>query len=287
MTTSSTSSTSSVCTFSYEVVPVLFPAKTRNHGFLFLEKLCMGVVKNYLNGKLSKKELEAFFDMRISMCNHSNEYVNIGIIRQFQDIAEFLGNTPPYGDFLPKEVFDAARALAHQYSHEWGSNPGIMYMVEMGIDLSLDMIHDFCMKIPWQWHGITYPNWDGHASRHTTGSGRLSWCITPEGVEFEISRPEGVCLKYSTLTKELRGTHVPTGWRHIDALNEALRAVGDSIPDEKAAYYTCTSQVENETVSPERFMATKLYGRYEGEVLPELDKFEWLSIEYGYTDGLV
>lgn len=94
--------------------------------------------------------------------------------------------------------------------------------------------------------GITAPTWDPALQFlvHTTGSGRLEWCIGPRSVNFNVFRPNGhhrtaILHGYTSGAGNLtvKSTGAAYAFRHQTALKEALLTVVDDVQAVEAALF--------------------------------------------------
>jgi hypothetical protein len=87
-----------------------------------------------------------------------------------------------------------------------------------------------------EWGGFLYASDpDTGIISHVTGTGRLTWVITPEGeVTLKVSRPSGpvltVMVSPSGETRVTQSVPQSLGSRHVDTARWALRALGVSCP---------------------------------------------------------
>jgi len=138
-----------------------------------------------------------------------------------------------------------AHILASTFGHEWTgavSPQGIKSLAIMG-HLSVATIYEIVDakaegdKTPYWMRGIQAPTLSPEGDVvHTTGSGRLTWAITPEGdTTLTISRPGGIpCLVAHVSSwgdwRVERGS-APSEMRHAEALAFALRPLIDAFPE--------------------------------------------------------
>jgi len=151
--------------------------------------------------------------------------------------------------------FCTAWALARAYWHGWAADYGTSF-TDMVEDVHLAAsAEEACERIrarykalpsfPGQIAGIECPELAGDNIVHTTGTGRLSWVVRPDGsVSFTVSTPYGVVAQAEVSAPEVARTRygepyirrTANMWardarpRHVMALNKAISVLA-TIPE--------------------------------------------------------
>ncbi|HWQ28442.1 MAG TPA: hypothetical protein VNN12_05415 [Dehalococcoidia bacterium] len=131
----------------------------------------------------------------------------------------------------PQTQLERAHALARAYGHEWGV---LIHPVEIRAIEDLSIIPALVAERRYERAivGIDRPDVDDDGViRHTSGTGRVSWVVAPDGrVEFRVNRPSGTVLVLDAPTDvaarasvSVLGTYYA---RHYREIERAIRALG-------------------------------------------------------------
>jgi hypothetical protein len=127
---------------------------------------------------------------------------------------------------MTRNQFDTAYTLARAYGHEWAMVPDNTWWSNH--DGNTGRIREITLANGSAIPGIQAPRVDDAGNVvHTTGSGRLSWAISPDGATtLLVRRPyHGSVLRANVgdgIAVERLNPDVPIHTRHVEALRRPL-----------------------------------------------------------------